>query len=801
MKRIVQIVLLLLVSFPAYSQTIIARSGEHENFSRIVLPFQNAVTWEMGRFDGGYIVRFETPIDEIDFSNVYRLIPRTRISDLEFASQKNEIRLFVNCTCHANAFDFKEGKLVLDVLDGQPISGSLFENALRSIEDEGPDDRTVIAAQPIIRLLDTNAPLQEKKDNDVSKSEIDKAKNHALDFALKPLPASERGVSLLFDTFPRLLNEPANTAIAEISSGKITGMESRLANQIGRASTQGLLEPNLLERPTFPPQPIILNEPLASGSVGPTAEVPNRKAPHIRIQATTSIDQGVIDAFANSGPLRTNGLKNECLPKEAFSVENWGTEGAIFSGISNARIRLFSEFDAASNEAAESLAMAYIYATFGSEAMQVIRTQSTQLSNHNLLFEIAWTLEYGSGIQEGVLSEQLNCATAGAMWAILSGNEIPKNHSINLPFVKKSFSELPLHLRRYLGPRLVEKFLQASDRKTAVEIRNAVSRAEGQHGDEFTLADAKLEISQGYSIKAIDSLSTIAGGGSETSIEALLEIVQNEILNKKPILKSRILELEALTFELRGTEIEAKIIPTLVAAIVKNNSLQKAWDILAASSETNVLTPEISLSLFSQTLIGAYENMDTAKFLEFVYTNEELIVALDLSRSLKQRLAKRLVDNGLSSFPVKILGIQEQDEEGDALIFAAAANNRNEPHMAVELTANYPNNETATRIRIRAAVLLKDNKLRAFEEAKLGNDDAAIEAQWRGRDLAAISRQSSSDLSAAATLLDVQDKTSVENKVEDIKLASLRGKLNEIRNVRRVATELLVKFGGPLGDN
>ena len=93
----------LVFLFPgaATAETVNAISGEHADFSRIVLQFDNLDTWEFGRVAGGYELRTGLSEAEFDLSSVFDKIPKSRISEIT-SPANGRLFLSVSCQCAAD---------------------------------------------------------------------------------------------------------------------------------------------------------------------------------------------------------------------------------------------------------------------------------------------------------------------------------------------------------------------------------------------------------------------------------------------------------------------------------------------------------------------------------------------------------------------------------------------------------------------------------------------------------------------------------------------------------------------------
>ena len=110
----------------ATAQGYQVRSGEHANFSRLVILYPETPEWEYGRVEGGYELRTSDVVAEYDLESVFDLIPRDRISSVE-VRKDSHLFISVPCNCHSDVFEIRQG-LVIDIKDGSPSAFSRFEN-------------------------------------------------------------------------------------------------------------------------------------------------------------------------------------------------------------------------------------------------------------------------------------------------------------------------------------------------------------------------------------------------------------------------------------------------------------------------------------------------------------------------------------------------------------------------------------------------------------------------------------------------------------------------------------------------
>ena len=89
------------------------QTGEHENFTRVVVTIPVDAAWQLGRNDNGYLLRVPG-VNEYNLGGFFDLIPRDRIVDVQNASAGSELQFFLDCECYADAFLEGTRVLVLD---------------------------------------------------------------------------------------------------------------------------------------------------------------------------------------------------------------------------------------------------------------------------------------------------------------------------------------------------------------------------------------------------------------------------------------------------------------------------------------------------------------------------------------------------------------------------------------------------------------------------------------------------------------------------------------------------------------
>ncbi|MGL5011213.1 MAG: hypothetical protein ACRC6I_15145, partial [Paracoccaceae bacterium] len=123
-------IFLICLSGPARPDTVSVESGEHADFSRLVLSLPASQDWQFGRTATGYELALALPDQRFDVSGVFDLIPKDRLTGLFVDPTSGKLQLSVACNCHAMPFSLDDRTIVIDLRDGPPPARSAFESGL-----------------------------------------------------------------------------------------------------------------------------------------------------------------------------------------------------------------------------------------------------------------------------------------------------------------------------------------------------------------------------------------------------------------------------------------------------------------------------------------------------------------------------------------------------------------------------------------------------------------------------------------------------------------------------------------------
>ncbi|WP_114288009.1 hypothetical protein [Candidatus Halocynthiibacter alkanivorans] len=152
---ILRIIAFLLMTGPGIvrAETVVVNSGEHEGFSRLVMQFDEATDWALGRDGLAYELRVPGLDDDFDFAGAFQRIPRSRITAL---SSPGPGRLLIKVAkdVYADAFEIRAGRLVIDIKTGAAPASAEFESALAApveiaVATPAPVLADAVAVEPV----------------------------------------------------------------------------------------------------------------------------------------------------------------------------------------------------------------------------------------------------------------------------------------------------------------------------------------------------------------------------------------------------------------------------------------------------------------------------------------------------------------------------------------------------------------------------------------------------------------------------------------------------------------------------
>ena len=413
----------------------------------------------------------------------------------------------------------------------------------------------------------------------------------------------------------------------------------------------------------------------------------------------------------------------------------------------------------ASPEAVENLAKAYLYAGFGAEARLVLASFDVRVKDGALLEALAEIMDDGWAFERAVLENQTDCDSPAALWGSLSIPSFEPGLAINRGAVKRAFSELPVHLRRQLGPSLSRRFLEAGDESTAIDLKNAISRAAGNPGPEFQRLEAQIQRQKGHANEAESTLQKVVSADGPSAPQALVDLLEAKLEDGSGITPEMIDSVQAQAFENQGTAIGDKLEELSILALSKTGKYQAALAGIKEGVRSHRLSPEHLASILTQVLSDATASADDQDFLILVYQTREMLKDTEIRRPQRRDAAERLVDLGFVEMAGTVLAAPPRPSPEDRIILARAALKSGNPGGALDLLNGLPDG-SERELRSQAFEKLGRLDMAAKEYEAAGDQSGLRSIHWREKDwpkveetgtdsqkmVAAIARQQASGL-------------------------------------------------------
>lgn len=734
--------LLCFLPLPVWAEIVLLRSGEHADFSRLVLQLTGQPEWKIGRVEQGYELRIEAEDVVLDTSQVFERIPRDRITQLETPAPSRLV-IKVSKGYHLDAFEIRAGRIVIDVKDGSAPANSSFEVTLASESDALKTQDAGIETAP---TQQSNLAMF-----DQSASSILKPHDETL-----PSIASEKRVptTATLPLFSTSLGEgiqaPIPLELSPERSERVVQMEAALIEQLGRAASQGLIIADI-DDPQADIQEIIApKERINRAGTLPTDPPPGDLS-HVRVK--TRVD---LDAREAVGKSELTSTGEECLLASKFDISRWGPEMAPYLDLSDYRGALIGEFDVADSEAVLDLARYYIFLSFGAEAKSTLREFGVIVQDADLLAAMAEIVDQGHVSELGRLKGQISCNRPSAMWAVLGSDKISKGDEINRAAVLQAFSALPLHLRRHLGPTLSMRFLDIDDTDTASTIRNAIRRAPGNDGDGYDMLDAKLELSLGHQDVATQKLETLVREGGSLSSEALATLIKTKLSEGEQVSEAMAEDALAVSFSLQNTPLGAELLRVSIAATIQNGDSKKALDQVARAQRDQALESDSVSALLNDAYLGFASSASDIEFMRRTLSSTGRLDIAMLTASPRRAIAGRMLDLGFAVEAREILSaVQDIPTPEDRILFARASLMQGRAQVAVGYLAGIEGEE-ANFLRAQAFQAAKDEVRAAQVFESLDKINEAARSAWRGGDYSRIERIGSPQEQTVASLANEQ---------------------------------------------
>ncbi|WP_050527788.1 tetratricopeptide repeat protein [Pseudorhodobacter aquimaris] len=645
MKLLITILFFLASFQTGNAQSIAVTSGEHSGFSRLVFSYSGSAEWSLNRTDDGYILDMKGQKPRFDLSDVYRRLTTKRLSKITAVPNSSSVRLTLDCDCYAMPFELEPGILVVDIKDGSAPEGSSFElkvdgTKLQSLTSAAGATPAVVAPEPEDKMTTLEA----------------KAFANAIGTAARS-PQPEHSIPL--ENPPLQLNKARDELLWQLSKAVAAGM----------VEATGKLD--------------IGDAPAATAGAKNNISTGN----HIGIDPTASERQ--LDSMTGNG--------TPCFADARLDITTWAGSGNPALDFATNTTSLVGEFDRPSQDAITRRVQYLLALGFGAEARQTLSALNVDMPDRRIWETMSYIVDME--VPPGTVFDGMEiCDSLASFWAVLSKAELPSPNQVAIPAVLRSFSGLPLHLRRQLGPGLANRFLAQGDTATARAIRDAILRAPGDDTAAVQLMKARIDLAKGDTVNAEAILSPLSGSSGPAGVESTIALIQMLANDGQEVSLDLTTSAEALLKEARGGVGESDLRNAIALAYASQDRYTLAF-------ETSAIPIQEATPIWR---ILAERGTDRAILNHAILQKSARIP--NTSIATRQKLARRLLDLNFPDQAIKWVSPNAANPNemaaSDLLLRAEAEIARSDAITALDYLANL-SGDAADALRVKALAALR----------------------------------------------------------------------------------------------
>lgn len=674
------------------------RSGEHADFSRIVMAVEPATEWSLETRDRKAVITFPDKSLAYDLRGVFDLIPRDRITDITTAqgAAGTTITLSLACDCRVSTKFVNGQYLAVDVGDPTALA-ALSPDDPALIGPPPPEARTDAAKAP---EPETAAPMRQGEGS-----------FSAEDLLIRQIErAASQGLIQLADDAPDPTQPDTGRVEAETLSREADGPPEALAETAPAKPAQASVPAN---DPTLPMQ--------TGADLPAQPETLAALLDARQIAARTVYDRsGALPISEPASPP----VPTPCRQDAALAVGEWTNGLPLTRQIPQFSRALVGEFDRPNAEAIHDLARLYIRYGFGLEAESLLSQFDAEIPERALLVDLARAVEGRPVISNEGLALDVICPGNHGLWLAAGGYQPVYRDADQFRALEASFSDLPPDLRALIGTDMVERLLDEGHNPEARTLLDIVERPGNYNADDLRLAAARVLTAEGKPREGIRILSTLVEKNAPNAIDALTAMVRIAIIEDIDIPDRTITDLRSAVFENRSTAREPGLRALLAETLANGDDLEAAMDEIVAARED--LPP--SIPLFDALAAQILEAADPALTGESVYadailTHGDLIATSRETDTARRVIAGRLLELGLANAAIDILAPTISRGDADARKLAATAQLRLGNGTVARLLLAGLEGEDVAELRARGFALGGD-----FDEAVATLEDAGLKS-------------------------------------------------------------------------
>ena len=534
MRILAATALLALGCVPGDAATLL-RSGEHSDFSRIVIELPEVGNWSLERSKNSYVFSAETLTPPVNMDRVFNFIPRTRVNSVTYNTDNNTISFGMQCQdCVADAFEIRSGRVVIDFKEIVKGEGGPSVVAFNPNEAERKNTTSIrVSDQSVVDHLNFLIPFQ--------RDYLPQLVNKAGDETLKRKSAPEL---FLIDT-----------------SRKFT-QKADLREDIHELEINSILNEQMSEHQQF-------------------ANLPQMASVHDQLNPEITFS-GENEASAES----TVCEKREKIPPLPLDI--------AYVDLADAYRRIFDAKDKAQNNDIVRLAEIQIALGFGHEALSTMRLLP-ETSDHVHRLSAISRLLAARKLSHSDIDHLENCDDVQTVWSFLASEETAALSESAADQIALDFLKLPYALRRRLAAQLIEKLASLDMDQNAYRILESARSVDNNTFQDPITRNTIATAARFFGGRNVpnDQAFTISANSGE--IDGLILKLEQAVVNKLELTPADWDLVDSLLYQFRSDDRGRLLADLKLRISLARNDLKRAGEALDVLIENQANLEDFTL--------------------------------------------------------------------------------------------------------------------------------------------------------------------------------------------------------------
>jgi hypothetical protein len=676
------------------------RSGEHADFSRIVMIVEPTTEWSLELGPRAATISFPGKAIPFSAAGIFQRMPATRIAAVEPVTGPDgtEVRIALACDCRVSTAFVGARYLALDVHENRrnlPAATGL------------PDPNIDAPGTPGTAAGRRPAPSVEAALASAERILIDQLER-----------AASQGLVGLAD-------DPASATAAQGPEGAPPSPTTAASADPGEAPSPDPLPEPAAAPPAIPDLALEHADLDLEDSRLLAHLASTLSTAHEQVTATTVYDRDA-RAAAPAEP-----LPSVCRADEALDVARWSDGRPLHDQAVALRGLLVGEFDRPNPAAVRDLVRLHIRHGLGTEAGEILRGFPVDIEDRELLADLARVVESRPPAPDGPLALAVACPGRHGLWLAAAGSSVQIAAEDRFRSIRTAFEDMPPDLRALIGPDLVNHYLDAGRPPEARFLHDIVIRPGAEPDIAMTLSAGRLAAAENRPLEAEVRLAGLVAANATNAADAMLALVRARLDFGDKVPSAWLTDLGALALEHRRGPREIAARALRAEAMARNGALGAALAELGALSRDRPAARPIAEGLAPRLLAAADPAaVGVAAYAEAVLGHQDLLTAAPANDYARMTIARGLLELGLPNTALVVLAPPVDREIAPARLLAARAHTAlAEPAPALALLAGLDGAE-AEALRARAHAGAGDFAAATAVLAGSGREAEALPYAW-----------------------------------------------------------------------